>query len=40
MVVCGSYIFELSVSKDMGKKRNNTEGGSRKGSGTFMSNTH
>ena len=23
MVICGSHMFELNVSKDMGKKNNN-----------------
>ena len=31
-------MFELNVSKDMGKKRHNKGDGSREGSGTFMSN--
>ena len=39
MVICGSYMFEFSVSKDM-KKWYNKGGGSREGSGTFMSNTN
>jgi hypothetical protein len=38
MVICGSYMFELSVSKDM-KKGYNKGGGNRGNSGTFMSNT-
>ena len=33
-------MLEFSVSKDMKKKYNNKEGGSREGSGTFMSNTN
>ena len=39
MVICGSYMFEFSVRKDM-KKGYNKGGGSREGSGTFMSNTN
>jgi hypothetical protein len=38
MVICGSYMFEFSVSKDM-KKRYNKGGGSREGRDMFMSNT-
>ena len=38
MVICGSYMFEFSVSKGMNKSLTVIEGGSRKGSGTFMSN--
>ena len=40
MVTCGSYMFEFSVSKDMKKKGYNKGGGSREGSGRFMSNTN
>jgi hypothetical protein len=41
MVICGSYMFETSVEKDMTQKKGYTEGGgSREGSGTFMSNTN
>jgi len=40
MVICGSYMFEFSVSKDMKRKGNNKGGGSREGSSTFMSNTN
>jgi hypothetical protein len=42
MVICGSYMFEFSVSKDMKerKKRYNKGGDNRKGSGTFMSSTN
>ena len=40
MVICGSYMFEYSVSKGMKKKGYNKGGGSRKGSGTFMSYTN
>ena len=39
MVICGSYMFKFSVSKDM-KKRHNKRGGSKEGSGTFMSITN
>jgi hypothetical protein len=39
MVICGSYIFESSVSKDI-KKGYNKEGGSKEGNDTFMSNTN
>ena len=39
MVICGSYKFKFSVSKDM--KKNYYKGGSsREGSDTFMSNTN
>ena len=40
MVICGSYMFEFSVSKDMKKKGYNKGGGNKEGSGTFMSNTN
>ena len=40
MVICRSYVFEISVSKDMKKKIYNKGGGSRECSGTFMSNTN
>jgi hypothetical protein len=40
MVICANYMFEFSVSKDMKKKWYNEGGGSREGSGTFMSNTN
>jgi hypothetical protein len=33
MVICGSYMFEFTVSKDM-KKRYNKDGGNREGSNT------
>ena len=39
MVVCGSYMFEISVNKNM-KKWLIKGGGSREGSGTFVSNTN
>jgi hypothetical protein len=38
MIICGIYMFEFSVSKNMLKKRYNKGGDSREGSGTFMSN--
>ena len=39
MKICGSYLFEFNVSKDMKKKGYNKGGGTMEGSGTFMSNT-
>jgi hypothetical protein len=39
MVIRGNYMFELSVIKNM-KKGYNKGGGSREGSGTFISNTN
>ena len=38
--MCGSYLFEFSVSEDVKKKRGgyNKGGCNREGSGTFMSN--
>ena len=39
MVVCGCYMFEFSVSKDM-KKWLIKGGGIREGSGTFVSNAN
>jgi hypothetical protein len=39
MVICGRYMFEFSVSKDM-KKGYNKGGGNREGSSTFMSNNN
>ena len=36
MVICGSYMFEFSVSKDVIKKGYNKGGDSREGSDTFM----
>ena len=39
MVICGSYIFEFSISKDM-KKKYNKEGDNREGSGIYISNTN
>jgi hypothetical protein len=41
MIICGSYKFEFSVSKDrMDQKGYNKGGGSKEGSGAFMSNTN
>jgi hypothetical protein len=39
MVICGSYMFEVNVSKDV-KKTQYKGGGSREGSDTFMPNTN
>ena len=38
MILCGSYIFEFSASKDMKSTLHKKGGGSREG--TFMSNTN
>jgi hypothetical protein len=40
MVICGSYMLEVSVSKDMISMLHKKGGGSREGSGTFMFNTN
>ena len=44
MVICRSYMFEFSVSKDMTMINNNDKreggGGNMEGGGTFMSNTN
>ena len=40
MIICGSYILEFSVSKDVKRIGYNKGGGSREGSGIFMSNTN
>ena len=40
MGICGSYMFEYSVSKDLKKKITMKGGGSRESSGTLMSNTN
>ena len=37
MVICGSYMFEFSVSKDMIKNIYIKGGGNREGGSTFMS---
>ena len=38
MVICGIYMFEFSVNKDMKSMLHKKGGGSREDSGTFMSN--
>ena len=43
MVICGSYMHEFSVNKDMKKKITiiiKKGGGNREGGGPFMSNTN
>ena len=44
MVICGSHMHKLNVSKDMKKKINNDKKekghGSREGGGAFMSYTN
>ena len=40
MVMCGSYMFEFSVSKGMKRKDIIRKGGGREGSATFMSNAN
>jgi len=47
MVICGSYVFEFTVSKDMKKSQVHWNscflrkgGGSREDNGTFMFNTN
>ena len=41
MVICGSYMFECSASKDMKSSMLHMKGGgSREGSDTFMSDTN
>ena len=40
MLICGSYMFEFSVSKDMVSMFHMKGGGNREGSGTFTSNTN
>ena len=40
MVICGSYMFEFGVSKDMKNKWYKKRGGHREGSGTLLSNTN
>jgi hypothetical protein len=40
MVICGSYMFEFSVSKDIKSMLHVKGGSSREGSGTFMFNTN
>ena len=38
MEICGSYMFESSVSKDMKRKDVTREGGSKKGTVTLTRN--
>jgi hypothetical protein len=40
MVICGSYMFEFSASKDMKSMLQRKGGSSREGSGSFMFNTN
>ena len=40
MVICGSYMFEFSVIKDIEKHITMNEGGNMEGSDTFMSSTN
>ena len=40
MVICGSYMFKFSVSKDMFEFNVRKGGDGREGSGTFMSCTN
>ena len=40
MIMCGSYMFEFSVSKDIKSMIHRMECGSREGNSTFMSNTN
>ena len=40
MVIFGSYMFVFSVDKDMTSMLYRKGGGSREGSGTFMSSTN
>jgi hypothetical protein len=40
MVICESYMFEFSVSKDMKSMPHRKGGGNREGSDKFMSNTN
>ena len=40
MVICGSYMFEYNVSKDMKSIFHRKRGGRREGSDTFISNTN
>ena len=40
MVICGRYMFEYSVSKDMKFMLHKKGDGSREGNNTFMSNTN
>ena len=38
MIICGNFMFEFNVSKDM--QKNYMEGSNKDGSITFMSNTN
>ena len=38
MLICGTYMFEFSVSKDMKSMLHKKRGGSMEDSGTFISN--
>ena len=40
MVICGSYIFELSVGKDMKSTLHIKGGGSRENNGTCILNSN
>ena len=41
MVICASYMFKFSVSKDTEENKGYKKGGvNREGRGTFMSNTN
>ena len=40
MLICGSYMFDFSVSKDMKSMLLRKGGDNREGSNTFMSNTN
>jgi hypothetical protein len=39
MVICGSYMFEFGVSKDMKSMLHKKGGGNMESSDTFVSNT-
>ena len=40
MVICGWYMFELSVSKDMKSMLSRKRGDSRENNGTILSDTN
>jgi hypothetical protein len=40
MVICGSFIFEFGVNKDMKRELYNKGSANRGGSGTFLSNAN
>ena len=40
MIICGSYMFEFSVSKDIKSMLHMKRGSDRKNNGTFISNTN